>query len=135
MVLIDLKGSGVCSPCHSSTSMFSKSRHFAKSREFIILLKTVRTFFPTQDGVKQLHSYKPGVISNSPRVIRRYPKSTEPLIRKLPFQRLVREKIQDPRISRRIGASRALQCLLCRKPPKLTLLVFLRTPTCAPSVP
>ena len=44
-------------------------------------------------GVKQPHHFRPGTVAL--REIRRYQKSTELLIRKLPFQRLVREIAQD----------------------------------------
>ena len=44
---------------------------------------------PTFGGVKKPHRYRPGTVAL--REIRRYQKSTDPLIRKLPFQRLVRE--------------------------------------------
>ncbi|KAI1708129.1 core histone h2A/H2B/H3/H4 domain-containing protein [Ditylenchus destructor] len=48
---------------------------------------------PTGGGVKKPHRYRPGTVAL--REIRRYQKSTELLIRKLPFQRLVREIAQD----------------------------------------
>ena len=44
-------------------------------------------------GVKKPHRYRPGTVAL--REIRKYQKSTELLIRKLPFQRLVREVAQD----------------------------------------
>jgi len=44
-------------------------------------------------GVKRPHRYRPGTVAL--REIRRYQKSTDLLIRKLPFQRLVREIAQD----------------------------------------
>uniref|UniRef100_A0A8D2DEM5 Core Histone H2A/H2B/H3 domain-containing protein n=1 Tax=Sciurus vulgaris TaxID=55149 RepID=A0A8D2DEM5_SCIVU len=44
-------------------------------------------------GRVKLHRYRPGTVAL--REIRRYQKSTELLIRKLPFQRLVREIAQD----------------------------------------
>lgn len=44
-------------------------------------------------GVKKPRRYKPGTVAL--REIRRYQKSTELLIRRLPFQRLVREIAQD----------------------------------------
>ncbi|KAE8219008.1 hypothetical protein CF319_g7217 [Tilletia indica] len=44
-------------------------------------------------GVKKPHRYKPGTVAL--REIRRYQKSTELCLRKLPFQRLVREIAQD----------------------------------------
>eukprot|EP00026_Physarum_polycephalum_P008114 Phypoly_transcript_08192.p2 GENE.Phypoly_transcript_08192~~Phypoly_transcript_08192.p2 ORF type:complete len:134 (-),score=15.79 Phypoly_transcript_08192:150-551(-) len=48
---------------------------------------------PTGGGVKKPHRFRPGTVAL--REIRRYQKSTELLIRKLPFQRLVREIAQD----------------------------------------
>ncbi|CAN6870352.1 unnamed protein product [Brassica oleracea] len=50
--------------------------------------KAARKSAPTTGGVKKPHRYRPGTI-------RKYQKSTELLIRKLPFQRLVREIAQD----------------------------------------
>jgi len=44
-------------------------------------------------GLKKPHRFRPGTVAL--REIRRYQKSTELLIRKLPFQRLVREIAQD----------------------------------------
>ena len=44
-------------------------------------------------GVKKPHRYRPGTVAL--REIRRYQKSTELLIKKLPFQRLVREIVLD----------------------------------------
>jgi histone H3 len=74
--------------------------------------KAARKSAPSTGGVKKPHRYKPGKFmctltflfeqsTNTPqgtvalREIRRYQKSTELLIRKLPFQRLVREIAQD----------------------------------------
>ncbi|EMS58979.1 Histone H3.3 [Triticum urartu] len=48
---------------------------------------------PTTGGVKKPHRYRPGTVAL--REIRKYQKSTDLLIRKLPFQRLVREIAQD----------------------------------------
>ena len=48
---------------------------------------------PGTGGVKKPHRYRPGTVAL--REIRKYQKSTELLIRKLPFQRLVREIAQD----------------------------------------
>lgn len=44
-------------------------------------------------GVKKPHRYRPGTVAL--REIRRYQKSTELLIRKLPFRRLVKEIMQE----------------------------------------
>lgn len=54
--------------------------------------KAARKSAPTTGGVKKPHRYRPGTVAL--REIRRYQKSTELLIRKLPFQRLVREIAQ-----------------------------------------
>ncbi len=51
--------------------------------------KAARRSAPTTSGVKKPHRYRPGTVAL--RQIRRFQKSTELLIRKLPFQRLVRE--------------------------------------------
>lgn len=48
---------------------------------------------PATAGVKKPHRYKPGIVAL--REIRRYQKTTELLIRKLPFQRLVREIAEE----------------------------------------
>jgi histone H3 len=59
-------------------------------------------------GVKKPHRYRPGTVAL--REIRRYQKSTELLIRKLPFQRLVREIAQDFKTDLRFQNS-AVVCL------------------------
>jgi histone H3 len=48
---------------------------------------------PSTGGVRKPHRYRPGTCAL--REIRRYQKSTELLIRRLPFQRLVKEVAQD----------------------------------------
>ena len=55
--------------------------------------KAARKSAPATAGVKKPHRYRPGTVAL--REIRRYQKSTDLLIRKLPFQRLVREIAQD----------------------------------------
>jgi histone H3 len=55
--------------------------------------KAARKSAPATGGVKKPHRYRPGTVAL--REIRRYQKSTDLLIRKLPFQRLVREIAQD----------------------------------------
>jgi histone H3 len=47
--------------------------------------------------VKKPHRFKPGTVAL--REIRKYQKSTDLLIRKLPFQRLVREIAQDFKVT------------------------------------
>ena len=55
--------------------------------------KAARKSDPAAAGVKKPHRYRPGTVAL--RDIRRYQKSTELLFRKLPFQRVVREIVQD----------------------------------------
>jgi histone H3 len=54
-------------------------------------------------GVKKPHRFRPGTVAL--REIRRYQKSTDLLIRKLPFQRLVREIAQDFKTDLRFQSS------------------------------
>ncbi|GBP07988.1 Histone H2B.3 [Eumeta japonica] len=58
---------------------------------------------PATGGVKKPHRYRPGTVAL--REIRRYQKSTELLIRKPPFQRLVREIAQDFKTDLRFQSS------------------------------
>ena len=55
--------------------------------------KAARKTAPIMSGIKKPHRYRPGTVAL--REIRKYQKSTELLIRKLPFQRLVREVAQE----------------------------------------
>ena len=117
--------------------------------------KAARKSAPSTGGVKKPHRYRPGTVAL--REIRRYQKSTELLIRKLPFQRLVREIAQDFKTDLRfqsaaIGALQVrnriimsfcetskfnfdLFLLHCRRLVKPTWSVFSKTPTCAPFTP
>lgn len=67
--------------------------------------KAARKSAPSTGGVKKPHRYKPGTVAL--REIRRYQKSTELLIRKLPFQRLV---------SCIIDATRQLNAIVAHRP-------------------
>ena len=64
---------------------------------------------PQTGGIKKPHRYRPGTVAL--REIRKYQKSTELLVRKLPFQRLVREIAQDFKtdLQFQAGAIMALQ--------------------------
>ncbi|KAI1691647.1 core histone h2A/H2B/H3/H4 domain-containing protein [Ditylenchus destructor] len=74
-------------------------RLLVRSRRIVLVEKIEKTLAwvvqsaPSTGGVKKPHRYRPGTVAL--REIRRYQKSTELLIRKLPFQRLVREIAQD----------------------------------------
>jgi histone H3 len=70
---------------------------------------SARKSAPATGGVRKPHRYRPGTVAL--REIRRYQKSTELLLRKLPFQRLVREVAQDFKSNLRFvaHATQALQ--------------------------
>ena len=65
--------------------------------------KAARKTAPVAGGTKKPHRYRPGTVVL--REIRRYQKSTELLVRKLPFQRLVREIAQDFKTDLRFQSS------------------------------
>lgn len=73
-----------------------------------IAWKTARKSAPATGTVKKPHRYRPGTVAL--REIRRYQKSTELLIRKIPFYRLVREIAQEFKIDLRFQ-SMALMAL------------------------
>src|ERR1700677_3239076 len=94
--------------------------------------KAARKSAPSTGGIKKPHRFRPGTVAL--REIRRYQKSTELLIRKLPFQRLVREIAQDFKVRahffigvvviynvlcRPTSASNPPPSWLCRKPLRL----------------
>ncbi|WIA20546.1 hypothetical protein OEZ85_004938 [Tetradesmus obliquus] len=68
--------------------------------------KAARKSAPATGGEKKPHRYRPGTVAL--REIRKYQKSTELLIRKLPFQRLVREIAQDFKTDLRFQSSAVL---------------------------
>ncbi|XP_065082550.1 uncharacterized protein LOC135704936 [Ochlerotatus camptorhynchus] len=68
-----------------------------------LVTKAARKSAPATGGVKKPHRYRPGTVAL--REIRRYQKSTELPIRKLPFQRLVREIAQDFKTDLRFQSS------------------------------
>lgn len=69
-------------------------------------VKAARKTAPTTQGVKKPHRYKPGTVAL--REIRKYQKSTDLLIRKLPFQRLVRDISQEYKADLRFQSSAIL---------------------------
>jgi histone H3 len=73
------------------------ARHFTTGKwpRKNMAMKAAQKSAPSTGGVKKPHRYKPGTVAL--REIRRYQKSTELLIRKMPFQRLVREIALDVR--------------------------------------
>jgi histone H3 len=68
--------------------------------------KAAKKSAPAQGGVKKPHRFRPGTVAL--REIRKYQKSTELLVRKLPFQRLVREIAQEYKTDLRFQSSAVL---------------------------
>eukprot|EP00804_Cyclotella_cryptica_P004735 CCRYP_016233-RB/>CCRYP_016233-RB protein AED:0.02 eAED:0.02 QI:0/-1/0/1/-1/0/1/0/148 len=64
-----------------------------KAPRYQLATKAAQRMAPASGGVKKPHRYRPGTVAL--REIRRYQKSTDLLIRKVPFQRLAREVLQD----------------------------------------
>ena len=81
-------------------------------------------------GVKKRYRYRPGTVAL--KQIRQYQKTTELLIRKLPFQRLVHEIARD---SVAKLDSRAQQLWLFKKLRKPIWLDYLKIPTYVPYMP
>ena len=64
-----------------------------KAPRFQLSTKAAQRSAPASGGIKKPHRYRPGTVAL--REICRYQKGTDLLIRKLPFQRLAREVLQD----------------------------------------
>eukprot|EP00996_Jenningsia_fusiforme_P004423 NODE_5242_length_701_cov_18.196319_g4871_i0.p1 GENE.NODE_5242_length_701_cov_18.196319_g4871_i0~~NODE_5242_length_701_cov_18.196319_g4871_i0.p1 ORF type:complete len:158 (-),score=30.41 NODE_5242_length_701_cov_18.196319_g4871_i0:226-636(-) len=65
--------------------------------------KMPRKYAPSLAGIKKPHRFRPGTVAL--REIRKYQKSTDLLIRRLPFQRLVREIAQEFKADLRFQSS------------------------------
>jgi histone H3 len=68
--------------------------------------KAARKSAPASGGVKRKHKFRPGTLAL--REIRKYQRSTELVLRKLPFQRLVREIAQGLKDSLRFQSTAIL---------------------------
>ena len=80
-----------------------KQASSAKAPRKMVAIKAARKTVPVVGGIKKPHRYRPGTVAL--REIRRYQKSTDLLIRKLPFQRVVREIAQDYKSDLRFQSS------------------------------
>ncbi|KAG5519856.1 hypothetical protein PMAC_000132 [Pneumocystis sp. 'macacae'] len=89
--------------CMARTKQTARKSTGGKAPRKQLATKAARKSAPTTGGVKKPHRYRPGTVAL--REIRRYQKSTELLIRKLPFQRLVREIAQDFKTDLRFQSS------------------------------
>ena len=74
-----------------------------KAPRKLLATKAARKVAPATGGVKKPHRFRAGTVAL--RDIRRYQKSTELLVRKLPFQRLVREIAQNYKTDLRFQTS------------------------------
>jgi histone H3 len=82
-----------------------------KAPRKVLATKSAKKSFPNVqsvgvDGKKKKHRYRPGTVAL--REIRQYQKSTELLMRRLPFQRIVREIAQDCKADLRFQSSAML---------------------------
>ena len=95
-IRLSLVGSEMCirdSSTMARTKQTARKSTGGKVPRKQVASKAARKTAPTSASVKKPHRYRPGTVAL--REIRKYQKSTELLIRKLPFQRLVREVAQD----------------------------------------
>ncbi|XP_025773134.1 uncharacterized protein LOC112853774 [Puma concolor] len=111
----DFAGSGMINNTKSRRVVTNKEKTMARTKQTArkstggkaprkqLATKAARKSAPATGGVKKPHRYRPGTVAL--REIRRYQKSTELLIRKLPFQRLVREIAQDFKTDLRFQSS------------------------------
>ena len=76
-----------CFPKEEREAMAPKTDNRAKRMKRYVKKKS-----PAVGGVKRPHRFRPGTVAL--REIRKYQKSTELLLRKLPFQRLVRSRAE-----------------------------------------
>ena len=95
-----------CNPKMARTKQTARKSTGGKAPRKQLATKAARKSAPATGGVKKPHRYRPGTVAL--REIRRYQKSTELLIRKLPFQRLVREIAQDFKTDLRFQSSAVL---------------------------
>ena len=71
------------------TKQTARKSSGGKAPRHALLHPAARKTAPTASGVRRPYRYRPGTVAL--REIRKYQKSTNTLIRKLPFQRLVKE--------------------------------------------
>ncbi|XP_052588167.1 uncharacterized protein LOC128106642 [Peromyscus californicus insignis] len=106
---LDVVAQNLAAPASQSRKNMARTKQTArkstggKAPRKQLATKAARKSAPATGGVKKPHRYRPGTVAL--REIRRYQKSTELLIRKLPFQRLVREIAQDFKTDLRFQSS------------------------------
>ncbi|XP_043700317.1 uncharacterized protein LOC122651042 [Telopea speciosissima] len=98
-----LRGLGYSFSIMARTKQTARKSTGGKAPRKQLATKAARKSAPATGGVKKPHRFRPGTVAL--REIRKYQKSTELLIRKLPFQRLVREIAQDFKTDLRFQSS------------------------------
>eukprot|EP00466_Bigelowiella_natans_P008093 jgi/Bigna1/57721/fgenesh1_pm.26_\ len=100
---------GLCSGKSAPGKSPAPGKSTAAGKAFKGASKMPKRPLSVSKTMKKPHRFKPGTVVT--REIRKFQKSTELLIRKLPFQRLVREISQDMKTELRFQSSsvRALQ--------------------------
>eukprot|EP00347_Sterkiella_histriomuscorum_P022132 403331571 len=88
------------------TKQTARKNTGAKAPRKHLANKAARKTAPANAGIKKPHRYRPGTVAL--REIRKYQKSTDLLIRKLPFQRLVREIASEYKNDLRFQSSAVL---------------------------
>lgn len=102
-ITIDHKRNRLRNVIMARTKQTARKSTGGKAPRKQLATKAARKSAPATGGVKKPHRYRPGTVAL--REIRRYQKSTELLIRKSPFQRLVREIAQDFKTDLRFQSS------------------------------
>lgn len=93
------------------TKQTARHSQGGKAPRKFLATKAARKSDPATAKVKKPHRYRPGTCAL--REIRKYQKSVDLLIRKLPFQRLVREIAQDFKADLRFQNSAILALQVC----------------------
>ncbi|KAE9586726.1 hypothetical protein Lal_00004940 [Lupinus albus] len=88
------------------TKQTARKSNGGKDPRKSLAFKVTRKTTPTTGGVKKPHRFRPGTVAL--REIRKYQKSRDLLIQKLPFQRLVREIARDYKIDLRFQSHAVL---------------------------
>ena len=77
------------SPSHAQLAKAGAAKKATKARKALPTTNPKRKSAPATGGVKKPHRYRPGTVAL--REIKKFQKSTDLLMRKLPFARLVKE--------------------------------------------
>ena len=81
------------SPSHAQLAKAGAAKKATKARKALPTTNPKRKSAPATGGVKKPHRYRPGTVAL--REIKKFQKSTDLLLRKLPFARLVKEISAD----------------------------------------